>query len=183
MAGAAIPDVYAPPMPATTLGNMVKTFLQKILDITRNGPASHPRSDARTDRETVTRDCDSDAPAGSTGGCCWRQDEGVHTDNGNPSQPKSRAPGTSGPAPKTPPGQATCRPHAPHTKASRRSSAWRQDNDAIASTPGNGLPLQDGQSQQPLRTESPISLRTPASRVNHVIAEHQRVDQTYRAKY
>ena len=34
MAGAAIPDVYAPPMPATTLGNMVKTFLQKILDIT-----------------------------------------------------------------------------------------------------------------------------------------------------
>ena len=35
MAGAAIPDVYAPPMPATTLGNMVKTFLQKILDITR----------------------------------------------------------------------------------------------------------------------------------------------------
>ena len=26
--------VYAPPMPATTLGNMVKTFLQKILDIT-----------------------------------------------------------------------------------------------------------------------------------------------------
>ena len=35
MAGAAIPDVYAPPMPATTLGNMVKTFLQKILDITQ----------------------------------------------------------------------------------------------------------------------------------------------------
>ena len=35
MAGAAIPDVYAPPMPATTLGNMVKTFLQKILDITK----------------------------------------------------------------------------------------------------------------------------------------------------
>ena len=34
MAGAAIPDVYAPPMPATTLGNMVETFLQKILDIT-----------------------------------------------------------------------------------------------------------------------------------------------------
>ena len=34
MADAAIPDVYAPPMPATTLGNMVKTFLQKILDIT-----------------------------------------------------------------------------------------------------------------------------------------------------
>ena len=80
-------------------------------------PVTHD-SDARTDRETVTRDCDSDAPAGSTGGCCWRQDEGVHTDNGNPSQPKSRAPGTSGPAPKTPPGQATCRPHAPHTKAS-----------------------------------------------------------------
>ena len=37
MAGAAIPDVYAPPMPATTLGNMVKTFLQKILDITHPG--------------------------------------------------------------------------------------------------------------------------------------------------
>ena len=37
MAGAAIPDVYAPPMPATTLGNMVKTFLQKILDITDDG--------------------------------------------------------------------------------------------------------------------------------------------------
>ena len=39
MAGAAIPDVYAPPMPATTLGNMVKTFLQKILDITAVSPA------------------------------------------------------------------------------------------------------------------------------------------------
>ena len=38
MAGAAIPDVYAPPMPATTLGNMVKTFLQKILDITTSDP-------------------------------------------------------------------------------------------------------------------------------------------------
>ena len=34
MAGAAIPDVYAPPMPASALGNTVKTFLQMILDIT-----------------------------------------------------------------------------------------------------------------------------------------------------
>ena len=41
MAGAAIPDVYAPPMPATTLGNMVKTFLQKILDITGNRQAGY----------------------------------------------------------------------------------------------------------------------------------------------
>ena len=42
MAGAAIPDVYAPPMPATTLGNMVKTFLQKILDITdESSPAAN----------------------------------------------------------------------------------------------------------------------------------------------
>ena len=38
MAGAAIPDVYAPPMPASALGNTVKTFLQMILDITKGAP-------------------------------------------------------------------------------------------------------------------------------------------------
>ena len=161
------------PCPGT--GRVDKGLQQQQRMAETGRPVTHDPT-SRTDRETVTRDCDSDAPAGSTGGCCWRQDEGVHTDNGNPSQPKSRAPGTSGPAPKTPPGQATCRPHAPHTKASRRSSAWRQDNDAIASTPGNAPSGFSG------RTES-ISLRTPVSRVNHVIAEHQRVDQTYRAKY
>ena len=116
----------------------------------------------------MTRDCDSDAPAGSTGtGCCWRQDEGVHTDNGNPSQPKSRAP------------LEHFRAGAENTaRASHVPSHMRHMTSVSPSV--YGAAIDDiGQSQQPSDRITDQPRVRVESRHTH---EHQKVDQTYMGK-
>ena len=52
-------------------------------------------------------------------------------------------------------------------------------NDAPASRHETGLPLQERQYRQPLRTDSPLGLRSPPIDANPIIVENKRVDQTY----